>query len=249
MRLPSYRTLRAWTFASAGLAVSALGLTGAAAAQAVPSTRVVLGTDGHGVHVDQRNGIVFTYDRSAAKRYKRIAGRLVITNCDNVSRSSSDGLILDTGGGGVEIRAPKRRAPIVDGDLIHADFCTLSLPVSRDQERVVATVPLSAVGVEYLDQRRVAGRVLSVVAAPARFRDRLLRALGAVRLTSQQTIPPGGKLGAYASGEHLYVAERDQAGLLLFWQIDGPVTRTNMIPFVTDPTMLGPDARGIQQRE
>jgi len=79
VRLPSYRTLRAWTFASAGLAVSALGLTGAAAAQAAPSTRVVLGTDGHGVHVDQRNGIVFTYDRSAAKRYKRIAGRLVIT--------------------------------------------------------------------------------------------------------------------------------------------------------------------------
>jgi len=38
-------------------------------------------------------------------------------------------------------------------------------------------------------------------------------------------------------------------GLLLFWQIDGPVTRTNMIPFVTDPIMLGPDARGIQQRE
>jgi len=201
-----------------------------------------LGSRGH------RNGIVFTYDRSAAKRYKRIAGRIVITNCDNVSRSSPDGLILDTGGGGVEIRAPRRRAPIVDGDLIHADFCTLSLPVSRDQERVVATVPLSAVGVEYLDQRRVAGRVLSVVAAPARFRDRLLRALGAVQLTSQQTIPPAGKLGAYVSGEHLYVAERDQAGLLLFWQIDGPVSRTNMIPFVTDPTMLGPDARGIQQR-
>ncbi len=247
MRLPSYRTLRAWTFASAGLAVSALGLTGAATAQTVSSPRVVLGTDGHGVHVDQRNGIVFTYDRSAAKRYKRIAGRIVITNCDNVSRSSSGGPILDTGGGGVEIRAPKRRAPIVDGDLIHADFCTLSLPVSRDQERVVATVPLSTVGVEYLDQRRVARRVLSVLAA--RFRDRLLTALGAVQLTSQQTIPPAGKLGAYASGEHLYVAERDRAGLLLFWQIDGPVTRTNMIPFVTDPTMLGPDARGIQQRE
>jgi len=246
VRMPPYGPVRVWASVSAGLAFAALALPGGAAAQAAPSTRVVLGTDGHGVHVDERNGIVFTYDRSAAKRYKRIAGRIVITDCVNVSRSSSDGLILDTGGGGVEIRAPKRRAPIVDGDLTHADFCTLSLPVSRARERVVATVPLSAIGVEYLDQRRVARRVLSVVAVPA---PGLLRALGAVLLTSQQTIPPAGKLGAYVSGEHLYVAERDQAGLLLFWQIDGPVTRTNMIPFVTDPLMLPPGPRGIQQRE
>lgn len=248
MKLPNCPAVRVWACVSATLAVSALILTDGASAQTAP-THVVLGTDGHGVHVDQRNGIVFTYDPSAAKRYKRIAGRLVITNCDNVSRSSPDGLILDTGGGGVEIRAPRHRAPIVDGDLTRADFCTLALPVSGDKERVVATVPLSAVGVEYLDQRRVARGVLAVVAVPAPFRDRLLRALGAVQLTSQQTIPPAGKLGVYVSGEHLYAAERDQAGLLLFWQIDGPVSRTNMILFVTDPIMLGPNARGIQRRE
>ena len=128
-------------------------------------------------------------------------------------------------------------------------FVPVHLKAPYRGQRLVATVPLSTVGVEYLDQRPVAHQVLSIVAAPAPFRDRLLRALGAVQLTSEQAVPPAGKLGAYVTGEHLYVAERDQAGLPLFWQIDGPVTRTNMILFLTDPITFGPDAQGIQPRE
>lgn len=134
-----------------------------------------------------------------------------------------------------------------------SDFCRLSLPLRNDRERVVATVPLTTTGYYYLDQQRVAQDIVSVAFLPRglvpKYVQGALEADGGVKLRSEGATPPAGKLGLYDSGTHRYVAKRDRAGVLLFFQQDADVTRTNMLGMLTDPSSLGPDARGIERRQ
>ena len=223
-----------------------------ASAPAPQASPILLGTDGHGVSVDRRVGLTFTFDRSAAGRYRQIAGRKLLMECDRVSRGSGTRLLLDTSSAGGELRAPKHRAPIDTGFGGRSDFCRLALPLRNHQERVVATVALTAVGYDYVDQQRVAQDIVSLAFLPprlvAKYEQGALTAVGGVTLPGEGAAPPAGKLGFFSSGTHRYVAKRDLAGLLLFFQQDGDVTRTNMLGLLTDPSSLGPNAQGIEPR-
>ena len=242
--------------ASAVLAVAILSGCGGGSGASAPAPQaspVLLGSDGHGVSVDRRVGLTFNFDRSAAWRYRQIAGRKVLMQCDRVSRGSGTRLLLDTSSAGGELRAPKHRAPIDTGFGGRADFCRLALRLRNSQERVVATVALSAVGYDYLDQQRVAQDIVSLAFLPprlvAKYGQGALNAVGGVTLPGVGAAPPAGKLGFFSSGTHRYVAKRDRAGLLLFFQQDEDVTRTNMLGLLTDPASLGPNAQGIEPRQ
>ena len=241
--------------ASAVVAVAILSGCGAGSGASAPAPQaspILLGTDGHGVSVDRRVGLTFIFDRSAAGRYRQIAGRKLLMECDRVSRGSGTRLLLDTSSAGGELRAPKHRAPIDTGFGGRSDFCRLALPLRNHQERVVATVALTAVGYDYVDQQRVAQDIVSLAFLPprliAKYEQGALTAVGGVTLPGEGAAPPAGKLGFYSSGTHRYVAKRDRAGLLLFFQQDGDVTRTNMLGLLTDPSSLGPNAQGIEPR-
>ena len=55
-----------------------------------------------------------------------------------------------------------------------------------------------------------------------------------IRLPSEDADPPGRRLGLYLTAGHLYVAERDRSGLVLFFARDGSVVRTNLLPFLAE---------------
>ena len=149
--------------------------------------------------------------------------------CDQVSRGSGTRLLLDTSSAGGELGAPKHRAPIDTGFGGRADFCRLALPLRNHQERVVTTVALTAVGYDYVDQQRVAQDIITLAFLPprlvAKYEQGALTAVGGVTLPGEGAAPPAGKLGFYSSGTHRYIAKRDRAGLLLFFQQDRDVTR------------------------
>src|SRR5947209_3745136 len=107
------------------------------------ASQIVLGSDGHGVSVDHRIGVTFIFDRSAAGRYKQVAGRKVLAACDQITRSPGSQLLLDSSSAVSDLRAPNHRAAIYTGYGGRSDFCRLGLPLRNNKERVVATVPLS----------------------------------------------------------------------------------------------------------
>jgi hypothetical protein len=245
---------RAVAFAMTAVVIlSGCGAGSGTSGPAPKASPILLGTDGHGVSVDRRVGLTFIFDRSAAGRYRQIAGRKVLMECDQVSRGSDTRLLLDTSSAGGELRAPKHRAPIDTGFGGRSDFCRLALALRNNQERVVATVALSTVGSDYVDQQRVAQDIVSLAFLPPRlvpkYEQGALNAVGGVTLPGEGAAPPMGKLGFFSSGGHRYVAKRDRAGLLLFFQQDGDVTRTSMLGLLTDPSSLGPNAQGIEPRQ
>ena len=150
-----------------------------------------------------------------------------------------------------QLRAPRHRAAIDTGFGGRADFCRLALPLRNNQERVIATVALTTIGYDYVDQQRVAQDILGLAFLPPRlvpqYEQTALGSARVVKLPREGASPPAGKLGLFNSGTHRYVAQRDHAGLLLFLQQDADVTRTNMLGLLTDPASLGPNAQGIEQ--
>ncbi|MGZ4250610.1 MAG: hypothetical protein ACXVUE_20175 [Solirubrobacteraceae bacterium] len=235
------------------LVLSGCGGGSDASRPAPKASPILLGTDGHGVSVDRRVGLTFNFDRSAAGRYRQVAGRRVLMECDQVSRGSDTQLLLDTSSARGEVRAPRHRAAIDTGFGGRSDFCRLELPLRNNKVRVVATVALTTIGYDYVDQQHVAQDIVGLAFLPpglvARYGQDALHAAGGVKLPSEGATPPAGRLGLYVSGTHRYVAKRDRAGVLLFFQQDGGVTRTNMLGLLTDPSALGPNAQGIEQRQ
>jgi hypothetical protein len=59
---------------------------------------------------------------------------------------------------------------------------------------------------------------------------RLFRTLHAVHLTHEGELPPGHRLGLYITLAHLYAAQRDPVGTLLFFRRDGRTITTNVMP-------------------
>lgn len=204
--------------------------------------RLLVGSDGHGVRVDRRDGFRFVYTTSAKARYAQIAGRHVDISCDQLRRLSG-GLIVDTGGGGTEVKASAHRAPIASGYIGAADVCYLGTLLPQSREQVVAVVATSRRGALFLDQqadaRRVGELVLSLGLLTAGQEQRLLGALGGVALRSEHAVPPGHQVGAYFHGSHAYAAQRDRAGKLLFLRADGDVVSTDLFGFYTDPSLSG----------
>ena len=65
--------------------------------------------------------------------------------------------------------------------------------------------------------------------------------LDGVALDSPDQAPPPGTLGVYSDGAvHVYAAQADHAGRLLFVEEDGDVTRTDLAGYLTDPQSLRP---------
>jgi hypothetical protein len=225
-------------------------------AGATQSQRLALGSDGRGVSVSHRDGYTFSYGPGAVARYKLIAGRTVEINCDHLT-APHHGWILDRGGVSALRHAPVARAQISTGPITApADFCSLALVTGRNRERVVAIVPLTVRGLDYLDQEDAARDIYSVwlaFAGPGAPPDpqQLLSTFDGVLLPTEHSLPPRGKLGVFRKGQHDYVAKRDRTGLLLFLQEDGVVARTNMLGYVTDsPGDRGPylnQTRAIQR--
>lgn len=123
---------------------------------------------------------------------------------------------------------------------IRADYCAVALQLRAPRERVVAIVPVSGRGRNHLSQEDAARNVLNISVLPIVGLRQFLSRLGGVFLGREGARPPAGKVGVYLHGGHEYAAERDRAGLVLFLQTDGPVSRTNILGYRLDT----PDNRG-----
>ena len=247
--------VRSGAVASAVVAVVILSGCGAGSGASAPAPKaspVLLGTDGHGVSVDRRVGLTFNFDRSAAGRYRQIAGRKVLMECDQVSRGSGIRLLLVTSSAGESSARPSTEPRSTRG-LAAGQTSAGSRWRYAITRSGCLTVALSTVGYDYVDQQRVAQDIVSLAFLPPRlvpkYEQGALNAVGGVTLPGEGAAPPMGKLGFFSSGGHRYVAKRDRAGLLLFFQQDGDVTRTNMLGLLTDPSSLGPNAQGIEPRQ
>jgi hypothetical protein len=197
------------------LALAALGPPGAASAK-----QLALGSDGHGVRVVVvHGGLTFVFGEVGAARYQEIAGRRIAISCDRVTAAGA-GWIVDYMNGFAELRAPLKRAPISTSSPMQGDLCSLGVLTSPSRERIVAVVPLTTHGLDYISQQDTALKVESVWAKPTS-----LRAFGGVILPSERSVPPRGKLGLYARGGLEYVAMFDRAGVRMFIE-DSPTSVT-----------------------
>ena len=144
--------------------------------------------ESHGVRIVRDQGaIVFVFTDRAAKRWRRIAGRMISVDCIDHEPSAGGpprartfvgpphpGDITEESGGGVTMRAPKRGRRLETGDLTRGmDFCRLFLEprtVRRDgtrqrtPRRLVVSVPLTQAGAVFLDEQTRARRLLLTLA-------------------------------------------------------------------------------------
>ncbi|MDQ6818950.1 MAG: hypothetical protein M3076_01205 [Actinomycetota bacterium] len=212
------------------MALAALGLAGAASAK-----QLALGSDGHGVHVVRYRGLTFTFGNIAAARYEQIAGRRIAISCDRVSAAGA-GWIVDFVDGSAEFRAPQKRGPISTGFPMPGDLCSLGVLTSPSQERIVAVVPLTVRGLDYISQQNTALKVESVWARPAS-----LKAFDGVALPSPRSAPPRGKLGLFNRGGREYVAMLDRTGVRVFIEQSGGSVTTNLVAgYMLDTRDRGP---------
>jgi hypothetical protein len=229
--------------------------------------------ESHGVRiVRERGAIVVIFTERAAKRYKRIAGRLVEVDCtDRQPRQpgpprayaflapSHPGQITVVSGGGVTMRAPKRRRKLDTGDLTRGlDYCRLWLPprtVRRDGERqrigrrLIVSVPLTQTGAVFLDEESKARRLVQMlsiaglVAGELKIRgwpsyaqlvDQVPEAgRGLVSLASPTDTPPAGKIGYYSDRqEHVAVVVVSKSGRRLIIELAGDTLTTNIVEHV-----------------
>ena len=211
-----------------------------------------LGTDGQGAHLDVRRGgplyrgrpvLVLTFDASAADRYRQIAGRDLVVACIRFERHPQ---LFDTAaGGGSGQLAPRRQRPIVVMINRRYDLCSIGVRHGR-QTRVLARIPLTAFGAQRLDEHNAAVAVVAAVRTLARPERPSAATVAAtfhgVVLTAPTDTPPAGVLGVYSDGaEHVYAAQIDRSGKLLFVEQDGDVTRSNLIDYLLDEDSLGID--------
>ena len=214
-----------------------------AAAVAVPVLPV--GTDRHGVTVPAgRQGRQMTFAPAAAKRFALIAGKRVELGCGSVTLNGSAPV---TSSEGFEtVRAPRRRAPLTIGFVGNDDFCFVRLPRPHtNATREIAIVPITPNGALYLDARATARDVLGILLiAEATGQQRYFPTPAALAtvipvnlplLAGPGADPPASGPGYWSDGlHHVYVTERSQAGHVAFFEQDGEVSRTNLLPFLND---------------
>src|SRR5581483_11023067 len=138
------------------------------------------------------------------------------------------------------LRAPKHRSPLATGTIDPSDFCWVGLPLPHGQIRPMAIVPLTQLGADYLDEQADLRRIVQLSDLPWQFwtreEARILRRANAVVLPREAGVPDDHRVGIYKRDGHSYVAQRDRAGALLFFQTDGNVVRTDMFALLQSTT-------------
>jgi hypothetical protein len=236
-------------------------------AQAAPAPPP-LGSDGHGVRLVQRGHPARLVILLSPKRYRAVAGKELVVVCAPVPQTTLGGQVVrprtryrgvprPPGGAVARLHPPRRRAPLVTRLAPDWDWCAMTVRKVRHHgnstsvaARDVATVPLTAAGAAFADERRVAIRVIVTAFTldlMARLRRRprglsvrsIARFMHAVVLASPLETPPPDRLGLYTDGRrHHYAAQADPAGELLFYEQDGDVTRTNLLRYLQDDSLL-----------
>ena len=153
--------------------------------------------ESHGVRIVREKGaIVVVFTQRAAKRYKRIAGRIVEVDCTDQAPEApgpprahafltpqNPGAITEESSGGVTMRAPKHGRRLVTGDLTRGmDYCrvwraarTVRRQGTRQRipRRLIVSVPLTQSGAVFLDEELRARRLYVMLVAAGLVADEL----------------------------------------------------------------------------
>jgi len=159
-------------FTLATVAVVLLGVAPAAGAQTV---QLPVGeADGVRIVRDQRGAIVVVFEPSAARLWRRVAGRRVSVLCEKGPDPDPDhpGYSFSESGG-ITFRAPKRGRRLRTGDLTRGmDLCEVSLAprtVTRNGERrrlsrtLIVAIPLTQRGAVRLDEGARAQALVALI--------------------------------------------------------------------------------------
>ena len=215
-------------FTLATVAAVLLALAPAAGAQTV---QLPVGeADGVRIVRDRRGAIVVVFKPSAARLWRRVAGRRVSVMCEKGPDPDPDNPgIFFTEGGGLTFRAPKRGRRLRTGDRTRGmDFCEVSLEPRtvtrkgvrrRYGRRLIVAIPLTQRGAVRLDEQARAQALVTLLeianvfprgkgdryATPAElvsFLPLMKRPLklSVVELPSPSDTPPAGSIGYYSDG-------------------------------------------------
>jgi hypothetical protein len=228
-----------------------LGLAGLLATGIAHGAEPVLplGTDGHGVHLRLQHGrprfghrqLVLTFDDSAAALYQRIAGRRLAVSCVSFDRHPR--LFGVSSSGTTELRPPRRRRPIALGFANQFDLCSFGVRHGR-RTTDLTRIPLTPLGAVRLDERNTAVTLIAAVHALAQPERPSAATVAAsfhgIVLADPAQAPPPDVLGVYSDGaEHVYAAQIDRSGKLLFVELDGGSTRSNVMQYLIRRDPLG----------
>ena len=197
-----------------------------------------------------RGAIVVVFEPSAARLWRRVAGRRVSVFCEKGPDPDGRGFSI-TEEGGTTFRAPKRGRRLRTGDLNRGmDLCEVWLErrtVTRKGERrtygreLIVAIPLTQRGAVRLDEQARAYallRVLNIAAVLPRREgfDRWAtpeelvaylpvlkrpRNLSVVPLASASDTPPAGSVGYYSDGaQHAAAVVISASGRRLFYEAD-----------------------------
>jgi hypothetical protein len=204
--------------------------------------------------VRERGQLVVVFAKRAERLWRRVAGRRVDVHCTQLFE---DG----TGSGNNPLRAPKRGRRIPTGDGSRGwDYCRLWLEartVRRDGQRrrvprrLIASVPLTQQGTEFLDNQYRAFLLMAVLtvaefAAEDRGREGYLTpdeliglankeplAPALVALPSPSDTPPADTVGYYSDGaKHAAAVTVSAAGKRLFFEVNGDAVHTNVLRYL-----------------
>lgn len=242
------------------LAIAVASAAWIGVAQAVAAgAPLPVGTNGHGVRVIWRGRPARLVVLLSARQYQTVAAQEVELDCSHAPRvtlgggsrthDSQDFPPRPTGSVSVTLHAPRRREPLATRISPRWDYCVLTVSRSDHGQDILvkplATIPLTQAGAEFANERDVAVRVigsarfllgvgLRLGAGPHSLRMQfLVRRFHAVVLASPSQTPPPGTLGLYSDGvAHVYAAQSDHAGKLLFFEQDGETTRTNLLRYL-----------------
>jgi hypothetical protein len=215
--------------------------------------------DGVRIVRDHSGALVVVFRPSAARLWRRVAGRKVSVFCEKGPDPDPDdpGTFISEEGG-TTFRAPRRGRRLRTGDLTRGmDVCRVWLEartVTRHGRRVrhsrelIVAVPLTQRGAVRLDERARAAALLTVLelagprgafALPADLVSRLpllkrpVR-LSVVALSSPADTPAAGSIGYYSDGaQHAAAVLLSASGRRLFLEFDADrVIRTNVAEYL-----------------
>jgi hypothetical protein len=191
-----------------------------------------------------------TFTNSAARLYRRVAGRTLIVRCERVDVGSGPLLLREDRTNELvrTVTAPRRRRPIrLRARRAGAGFdvCKLvggRMKGRRANPRFVTTLtlelPLTQEGAAFLHERRLGDRLvaaLDIIAANGRderypaFADVADVIPGLVQLASPDATPATGKIGLYTdTAQHVTVASVSVLGRRLFIDVNGEILSSNV---------------------
>jgi hypothetical protein len=202
-----------------------------------------------GVRLVKRQGvIVVVFTDRAAGLYRRIAGKRIVIGCTDLPEPDELSGVSNMDEGTLHFTAPKRRQSLPTFTRVAShDYCRVWL-ASRagrngnpgTKRRLVVSVPLTQVGVVFLDEQVKTRRLLSILQIaglrgdaydPPRypatselidsFSPFGLAWLRAVALASPSDSPPPGRYGYYSDGQRrVAVVALSAAGRRLFIEYD-----------------------------